>query len=72
MQHTVRVTTDCDFMALLNVVLDHGGLLFDNVHDGDDDLVDVLLGQLLSVLKSFNHVLYELECHLVLELCAVV
>lgn len=68
----MRVTTDCNLMTLLNVVLDHGGLLLDNVHDGDDDLVDVLLGQLLSVLKSFNHVLYELEGHLVLELCAVV
>ena len=68
----MRVTTDCDFMALLNVVLDHGGLLLDNVHDGDDDLVDVLLSQLLSILKSLNHVLYEFEGHLILELCAVV
>lgn len=66
------VTADGNLCALWDVVFDHGGLLLDDVHDGDDDLIDVLFGQLLSGLESLNHVVDELNRHLVLELGAVV
>ena len=61
----MSITADSDLFSVCDIVLDHGGLLLDNVHDRDDDLVDVLLGQLLSVLKSLNHVFDKLQCHLV-------
>lgn len=53
-------------------MLDHSGLFLDNVHYGDDDLVDILLGQLLSVLEPLNHVFDELQRHLVSQLRAIV
>ena len=66
------VSANSNLLAFGDVVLDHGWLLLHNIHDGDDDLVDVLLCQLLSVLEPLNHVLDELQCHLVFELCAIV
>ncbi|KAF2826569.1 hypothetical protein CC86DRAFT_32240, partial [Ophiobolus disseminans] len=53
---TVRVAADGDLVARGHVVLDHGGLRLDDVHDGQDDLVGVLLGQLLAVLEALHHV----------------
>ena len=66
------VAADGDLVALLDVVLDHGRLLLDNVHDGQDDLVGVLLGQLLAIFEPLDHVLDELLRHAALELGAVV
>ena len=63
----MRVTADCNLFSLFNVVLHHCRLLLDNIHDGHDDLVGVLLGQLLAVLELLNHVLDELERHALLE-----
>ena len=69
---TVGVTADSDLLALAHIMLDHGRLFPRDVHDCKDDLVGILLGDLLAVLKSLNHVLNEVECHLVAQLCAIV
>lgn len=44
-------------------MLDHGRLPLDNVHDGHNDHVGVLLRNLLAVLELLDHVLDELERH---------
>ena len=71
-QPTVGISTDCNLLTIRNIMLDHSGFFLDNVHYGDDDLVDILLGQLLSVLEPLNHVFDELQRHLVSQLRAIV
>lgn len=57
---TMCVSTDSDLVALLDVDFYHGGFLLHNLHDRYDDLVDVLPGDLLTVLEPLDHVLDEL------------
>lgn len=53
-------------------MLDHGGLLLDNVHDGQYYLVGVLLGDLLAVLELLDHVLDEFQRHAALQVRSLV
>ena len=66
------ISANCNLVTICNIMLDHGGFLLDNVHDSDDDLVDVFLSQLLSVLEPLNHVFDKLQSHLISQLCAIV
>lgn len=69
---TVCITTDSQLALLLDLHLDHGGLLVDNVLDSEQDLVDILLMDALAILESLNHVVNKLLCHLVSKLHAIV
>src|SRR5690242_11973717 len=66
------ITADGDLVTFLNVVLDHCRLLLGDVHDCENDLVGILLGNLLAVLEPLDHVFDEVECHLVFQLCTIV
>jgi hypothetical protein len=58
------VSAHCDLVPVLDVYLDHGGFLLDQVHDGQYDLENVLPRDLLPILEPLDHVLDELERHL--------
>ena len=68
----MRVTADCDLIALLNVKLHHGWLLLHQLHDGYDYLEDILPRQLFAILEPLNHILDELQCHFLLQLRSIV
>lgn len=71
-EHTVSVSTDSKLLALLNLCLDHGGLVVNNILYSQDDLENVLPMDLLAVLESLNHIVDVFLCHLVAQLSTIV
>ena len=66
------ITTDGNLALLWDVDLDHSRLVVDNVLDVEDDLVDIFLVQLLSVLEPLDEIGNKLLRHVVAESDAVV
>lgn len=58
------ITTDRELHPLWYIGLDHRGLVVYNVSYSDNDLVDIFLMNVLSILESFRHVVNEFLGHL--------
>lgn len=61
------ISTDGKVCIILDLHLYHSCLVIDNLLDCQDDLIDVFLVDLLSILEPFQHIPYEVRSHVLFQ-----